>query len=64
MRNRGRLVPKDELLRAVWEGRHDDNSVEQAIRQVRRALQDDKDHPRFIQTVSGQGYLFIAAVKR
>jgi DNA-binding winged helix-turn-helix (wHTH) protein len=62
-RNRCRVVPKEELLGAVWGGRRDHNTVEQAIRQIRRALQDDKDQPRFIQTISGQGYFFIGAVE-
>jgi Tol biopolymer transport system component/DNA-binding winged helix-turn-helix (wHTH) protein len=60
-RNRRRIVPKDELLRVVWGEHHDYNSVEQAIRQIRKALEDDRDEPRIIQTVPGQGYCFIGA---
>lgn len=61
-RNRGRVVSKEELLDAVWGGQRDENTVEQAIRQIRRALGDEKENPRFIQTIPGQGYCFIAAV--
>jgi DNA-binding winged helix-turn-helix (wHTH) protein len=56
---RGRVVSKTELLNAVWQGHQDDNVVEQAVRQIRRALNEDKTKPRFIQTLSGQGYCFI-----
>ncbi len=60
VRNRGRVLSKEDLLAAVWNGRRDDNTVEQAIRQIRRALQDEKDRPRFIQTIPAKGYCFIA----
>jgi Tol biopolymer transport system component/DNA-binding winged helix-turn-helix (wHTH) protein len=59
VRHRGCVVTKQQLLTEVWGERRDDNTVEQAIRHLRRALQDDKDHPRFIQTISGQGYCFV-----
>ncbi len=39
-----------------------DNSIRGAIRKLRQALKDDADRPRFIQTVTGQGYRFIALV--
>lgn len=61
-RNRGRVVSKEELLDAVWGGQRDENTVEQAIRQIRLALGDEKEKPRFIQTIPGQGYCFIATV--
>lgn len=58
-----RLVTKDELLDAVWPG----TSVSEAamtvcIRELRRALGDDAQAPRFIETVRGRGYRFIAPV--
>lgn len=58
VRNRGRVVPKDELVAALWKNATD-NTVEQAIRQIRRALQDERDHPRFIETIPGRGYCFV-----
>jgi len=62
VRNRGKVISKHELLQAVWQGHHDDNIVEVAIRQIRRALGDDREHPRFIETIPGEGYCFIAPV--
>lgn len=60
-RNRGRVVSKEQLLNAVWGEQRGENTVEQAVRQIRRALGDDREQPRFIQTVPGEGYRFIAA---
>lgn len=61
--NRGRLVEKRELLDAVWNGVYvtEDNLV-QAIVEIRRALGDNKDDPRFIKTVPRQGYRFVSEV--
>jgi len=59
--NRGRLLEKRELLDAAWSGVFvtEDNLV-QAIIEIRRALGDNKDDPRFIQTAPRQGYRFVA----
>jgi Tol biopolymer transport system component/DNA-binding winged helix-turn-helix (wHTH) protein len=61
--NRGHVVEKQELLEAVWKGTFvTDDTLVHAIREIRRALGDDKDNPRFIQTVPRQGYRFVGAV--
>lgn len=57
---RGAVVSKEQLLSAVWGGRREKNTVEQAIRQIRRALGDEREQPRFIETIPGVGYCFIA----
>jgi Tol biopolymer transport system component/DNA-binding winged helix-turn-helix (wHTH) protein len=62
-RQRGIVVSKDQLLDAVWGGKRDENTVEQAIRQIRRALGEEKEQPRFIRTIPGEGYCFIARVE-
>jgi DNA-binding winged helix-turn-helix (wHTH) protein len=59
----GRLVPKEELLAAVWP----DTVVHEAalnicISQLRRVLGDDPQAPQFIATVHRRGYRFIAAL--
>lgn len=61
--NSGSVVSKGQLLHAVWGGERDENTVEQAIRQIRRALGDEKEQPRFIQTIPGEGYRFIAELR-
>lgn len=61
--NRGRTVGKQELLDAVWTDTFvTEDVLVQAIREIRRVLGDDKDNPRFIQTVPRQGYRFVGAV--
>lgn len=62
VRNRGRLVGKDELLKAVWGGQRVPSTVEHAIGELRRTLGDDRDKPRFIATVPRRGYRFVAEV--
>ncbi len=57
----GRLVPKDELLDAVWPATHVSPSVLcGCIRELRAALGDDARSARFIETAYRRGYRFIA----
>jgi DNA-binding winged helix-turn-helix (wHTH) protein len=57
------LVTRDEIADALW-GKNVFVDVEQgintAIRKVRIALEDDSTQPRFLQTVVGRGYRFVA----
>jgi DNA-binding winged helix-turn-helix (wHTH) protein/tetratricopeptide (TPR) repeat protein len=62
--NVGRLVTKDELFATVWDGTVVSESVlTTVIKELRRALGDDMHQPRFIATVYGRGYRFIAAIE-
>src|SRR5262245_45454387 len=57
----GRLVTKDELLQAIWaDSLVTDASLKVCIREVRKALRDQPQKPRFIETVHRRGYRFIA----
>jgi TolB-like protein/DNA-binding winged helix-turn-helix (wHTH) protein/Tfp pilus assembly protein PilF len=60
---RGELVGREQIVERIW-GKdvfHDtDNSINGAIRKIRRALKDDPERPRYIQTITGRGYRFIA----
>ena len=61
----GQLVARQEIVESLWgPGVHVDSEqgVNTAIRKLRRVLRDDSDHPKFIQTVVGKGYRFVAAV--
>src|ERR671923_2889593 len=58
-----RLVTKDTLLDAVWpELAVSDTVVRIAIGELRRALGDTAQAPRFIATVHRRGYRFVAPV--
>jgi TolB-like protein/Flp pilus assembly protein TadD len=62
----GELVTRDEIVNRLW-GRDVfidiDTSVNTVIRKVRRALRDSADDSRFVQTVQGKGYRFVADVE-
>ncbi|HLH88608.1 MAG TPA: winged helix-turn-helix domain-containing protein [Xanthobacteraceae bacterium] len=54
--NAGRVLSKQELMRAVWRKVHvSDDSLFQCIREIRAALGDDER--KLIRLVSGRGYL-------
>ena len=65
LEHKDEIVTRDEIVSRVW-GKgvflDTDNSIRGAIRKLRQALKDDAECPRFIRTVTGQGYLFIAPV--
>jgi pimeloyl-ACP methyl ester carboxylesterase len=59
----GRLVPKHELLDAVWPNVFVGDAVlKGTIREVRKALGDDHHTPRFIETAHRRGYRFVSPV--
>jgi DNA-binding winged helix-turn-helix (wHTH) protein len=63
VRQAGQLVTKDALLAAVWpETVVSESVVTVAVRELRRVLGDRMRTPRFIETVHGRGYRFIAPV--
>src|SRR5712672_3079508 len=62
----GEVVTRQELAREVW-GSETFVDFEQglnfAIRQIRTVLDDDAEHPRFLETLPKRGYRFIAAIE-
>ena len=61
----GRLVTRQELCDQIWgPGPIVDfeQGLNHCIKQVRLALGDDADNPRFIETVPKRGYRFIADI--
>jgi predicted ATPase/DNA-binding winged helix-turn-helix (wHTH) protein len=62
-RAQGRVVTKQELIAAVWGGaRVSETALPQTIAAMRRALEDDADEPKIIQTVRARGYRFAAPI--
>jgi TolB-like protein/DNA-binding winged helix-turn-helix (wHTH) protein len=63
LEHRDEIVTRDQIVSRVW-GQgvflDTDNSIRGAVRKLRQVLKDDAENPRFIQTVTGQGYRFIA----
>lgn len=66
VRNAGQIVTRQQLVKEVW-GSETFVDFEQglnfAIRQIRAALEDDVDHPRFLETFPKRGYRFTAEVR-
>ncbi|MFB4211323.1 response regulator transcription factor [Shouchella sp. JSM 1781072] len=59
--NRGIVFTKEELYKRIWNGESFDNrTVTVHIKNLRDKLNDRKKAPRFIETVWGTGYKFIA----
>lgn len=62
--NAGQLVSKDFLLKEVWPDTFvEDANLAQNIFLLRRALGDERDGPKYIETVARRGYRFIASVR-
>lgn len=64
LQNGGRVVEKQELFDCVWKDTFvSDNALTKIIKEIRRALVDDANQPRYIETVPKRGYRFIAEIK-
>src|SRR4030081_2136609 len=59
----GQLVTRDQIIERIW-GKgvflDTEHGINTAIRKIRQVLGDDSEQPRFVQTVTGKGYRFIA----
>jgi DNA-binding winged helix-turn-helix (wHTH) protein len=61
--HRDRLVRKQELLEQLWPGQFiSEATLNSCILAVRKALGEGGRTPRYVQTVHGQGYRFVAPV--
>ena len=65
LKRSGELVTREELRQKVWP--EDtfvdfDQAVNTAIKKIRIALEDEADHPRFVETLPRRGYRFICPV--
>jgi predicted ATPase/DNA-binding winged helix-turn-helix (wHTH) protein len=59
----GELIGKTELLARIWPDTHVvDGNLKFQVAALRRVLHDGQDGRRFIKTVQGQGYCFVAPV--
>ena len=59
----GEVVTKDELFARVWPGLTvDEGNLRTQVALVRRALRDDRAGARYVMTVPGRGYRFVAPV--
>ena len=59
-RHVGRVFTRDQLLDAVWgtERFVTPRSVDVYVRRLREKIETDPQHPGFMKTIRGAGYLF------
>jgi len=64
IRNRDRVVSKDDLLEAVWRGRIvSEQTLASHINAVRKAIGDSGDEQRLVRTVPRKGFRFVGEVE-
>src|SRR5436305_3360540 len=61
----GRLLTKDALFPAVWDGTIvSESALTSVIKELRRALGDDSKTPRYIESIYGRGYRLLPEVRQ
>ena len=61
--NRHRLVPKDEIVERIWNGRAiSDATLSSRIRAARKAIGDDGNAQSLIRTVQRRGFRFVGGI--
>ncbi len=62
--NAGRLLTRDEILDQLWGADYvaESNVVDRHVRNLRIKLQNGWKHPRYIATIPGRGYRFVATM--
>jgi DNA-binding winged helix-turn-helix (wHTH) protein len=64
IRNRDRVVSKDDLINAVWNGRIvSDAALTTRLNAARTAIGDSGEEQRFIKTLPRKGFRFVGAVR-
>jgi DNA-binding response OmpR family regulator len=58
LQHRGEVIEREELFKQVWETNYtgDTRTLDVHVSWLRRAIEMDPDHPRFLHTVRGVGY--------
>ncbi|CAN5670748.1 hypothetical protein BH24ACI1_BH24ACI1_15830 [soil metagenome] len=60
----GKIIEKDELMRGIWTDTIvEENNLSQNISILRRILGEKRGEHRFIATIPGQGFKFVASVQ-
>jgi DNA-binding response OmpR family regulator len=62
VRNQGRVISRKEILEQVWRLHEDTDTraIDNFIVRLRRYIEDEPSQPRYLQTVRGVGYRFLA----
>ena len=59
--HRNRVFTREQLLELIWgyEYSGETRTVDVHVRNLRKKIERDPDHPQYIQTVRGMGYKFV-----
>src|SRR5947209_4881385 len=63
----GEVISREELQRHLWRGTtfvDFEQGLNSAVNKLRTMLGDSADQPRYVETVPGRGYRFIAPVQQ
>jgi TolB-like protein len=64
VKNRDRVVSKDDLIASVWGGRIvSDSTLTSRINAARKAVGDTGEHKKLIRTIARKGFRFVGAVR-
>lgn len=63
-RSAGLVVPREELLGAIWQGqRIEEEGLTHCVTELRSALADDARHPTMVETIPKRGYRLMNEVQ-
>src|SRR5260221_932818 len=63
----GQIISRDELQSHLWAGTRFvdfEQGLNPAVNKLRQTLGDSADQPRYVETLPGRGYRFIAPIQR
>lgn len=64
VQNRARVITKDDMINAVWQGRIvSESTLTSHINAVRKAIGDTGDEQRLVRTIARKGYRFIGDIQ-
>src|SRR5260370_17182971 len=64
--HRGNIVTRDEIKKLLWPNDTHvdfDRSINVAMAMLRKAVQDDAEHPKYIETLPRRGYSLIVPIE-
>lgn len=63
VKKRGELIVKEDLMREIWPDTIvEENNITVSMSILRKTLGEDRENPRFIETIPRRGYRFVAEV--
>lgn len=64
VRHHGKVISKEALMKHVWPDCFvEENNLSQNVSALRRALSDDPEKPKYIETIPRRGYRFIGEIR-